>query len=55
MDGVGPTIAASVVEWFTVDWHLSIVDKWRLAGVQLAIPGFDPSAAAVRLLAGSRS
>jgi DNA ligase (NAD+) len=52
VDGVGPTIAASVVEWFTVDWHLSIVDKWRQAGVQLATPGFDPSAAAGRLLAG---
>jgi DNA ligase (NAD+) len=52
VDGVGPTIAASVVEWFTVDWHLSIVDKWRQARVQLATPGFDPAAAAGRLLAG---
>jgi DNA ligase (NAD+) len=52
VDGVGPTIAASLVEWFTVDWHLSIVDKWRQAGVQLETPGFDPSAAAGRLLAG---
>ncbi len=51
-DGVGPTIAASVVEWFTVDWHRSIVDKWRAAGVQLETPGFDPSAASARLLAG---
>ncbi|MGZ4434865.1 MAG: NAD-dependent DNA ligase LigA [Trebonia sp.] len=52
VDGVGPTIAASVVEWFTVDWHVAIVDKWRAAGVQLATPGFDPSAASSRLLAG---
>ena len=52
VDGVGPTIAASVVEWFTVDWHVAIVGKWRLAGVQLATPGFDPSAASSRLLAG---
>jgi DNA ligase (NAD+) len=52
VDGVGPTIAASVVEWFSVDWHLSIVDKWRQAGVRLEIPGWDPSAAAGRLLAG---
>ena len=52
VDGVGPTIAASVVEWFTVDWHRSIVDKWRAAGVQLETPGFDPSAASARLLAG---
>ena len=35
MDGVGPTIAASVIDWFTVDWHAAIVDKWRAAGVQL--------------------
>jgi DNA ligase (NAD+) len=52
VDGVGPTIAASVVEWFTVDWHTAIVEKWRAAGVQLETPGFDPSAAAGRLLAG---
>ncbi len=52
VDGVGPTIAASVVEWFTVDWHRVIVAKWRAAGVQLETPGFDPSAAASRLLAG---
>ena len=29
VDGVGPTIAESVVEWFEVDWHRAIVDKWR--------------------------
>jgi DNA ligase (NAD+) len=52
VDGVGPTIAASLVEWFTVDWHQEIVAKWRAAGVQLETPGFDPSAAASRLLAG---
>jgi len=52
VDGVGPTIAASVVEWFTVDWHAAIVAKWQAAGVQLETPGFDPSAAASRVLAG---
>jgi len=36
VDGVGPTIAASVIEWFTVDWHVAIVEKWRAAGVRLA-------------------
>ena len=34
-DGVGPTIAAAVREWFTVDWHRTIVDKWRAAGVRM--------------------
>jgi len=36
VDGVGPTIAASVTEWFKVDWHAAIVGKWRDAGVVLA-------------------
>lgn len=35
-EGVGPTIAAAVKEWFTVDWHCAIVDKWRDAGVRMA-------------------
>jgi len=35
-DGVGPTIAQAVVEWFTVDWHRQVVEKWRAAGVRLA-------------------
>jgi DNA ligase (NAD+) len=35
-EGVGPTIAAAVTEWFTVDWHCVIVDKWRAAGVRMA-------------------
>jgi DNA ligase (NAD+) len=38
VEGVGPTIAASVVEWFGVDWHAQIVEKWRAAGVQLETP-----------------
>ncbi|HVF20026.1 MAG TPA: NAD-dependent DNA ligase LigA [Mycobacteriales bacterium] len=36
VEGVGPTIAASVVEWFAVDWHVAVVDKWRAAGVRMA-------------------
>jgi DNA ligase (NAD+) len=36
VDGVGPTIAASLIDWFGVDWHVAIVDKWRAAGVVLA-------------------
>jgi DNA ligase (NAD+) len=39
---VGPTIAGSVREWFGVDWHVAIVDKWRAAGVQLAQAGWTP-------------
>ena len=50
--GVGPTIAASLRDWFTVDWHQAIVAKWRDAGVRLDDPDFDPTRAAARLLAG---
>jgi len=35
-EGVGPTIAESVREWFDgEDWHGAIVDKWAAAGVSL--------------------
>jgi DNA ligase (NAD+) len=40
-EGVGPTIAASIKEWFAVDWHREIVDKWRAAGVELEEAGGD--------------
>ncbi|MCM4076759.1 NAD-dependent DNA ligase LigA [Paractinoplanes hotanensis] len=36
VEGVGPTIAASLREWFAVDWHRDIVRKWREAGVKMA-------------------
>jgi DNA ligase (NAD+) len=36
VDGVGPTIAAAVREWFAVDWHREVVAKWRRAGVRMA-------------------
>ncbi|WUI35020.1 NAD-dependent DNA ligase LigA [Nocardia sp. NBC_00416] len=35
-EGVGPTIATAVAEWFAVDWHRAIVDKWRASGVRMA-------------------
>ncbi|WP_421107889.1 NAD-dependent DNA ligase LigA [Streptomyces sp. NEAU-S77] len=34
-EGVGGIIAASVKQWFAVDWHREIVEKWRRAGVRL--------------------
>ena len=36
VEGVGPTIAAALREWFEVDWHRAILDKWRAAGVRTA-------------------
>jgi DNA ligase (NAD+) len=41
VDGVGPTIAAAVHEWFAVDWHREVVAKWRAAGVRMAEPVDD--------------
>ncbi|MGY1692598.1 NAD-dependent DNA ligase LigA [Geodermatophilus sp. SYSU D01105] len=40
-DGVGPTIARSVRDWFAVDWHREVVEKWRAAGVRMADEGED--------------
>ena len=33
IDGLGETIAQSIVEWFAVDWHRQIIAKWQDAGV----------------------
>ena len=35
VDGVGGIIAESVIEWFEIDWHKTIIKKWKKAGVQL--------------------
>jgi DNA ligase (NAD+) len=39
VDGVGGIIADALIEWFTVDWHRDIVQRWSSAGVQFATPG----------------
>ncbi|WP_109688365.1 NAD-dependent DNA ligase LigA [Branchiibius hedensis] len=36
VDGVGGVIADAVIEWFTVDWHVAIVDTWAADGVRMA-------------------
>ncbi|MEU6070860.1 MULTISPECIES: NAD-dependent DNA ligase LigA [Streptomyces] len=35
IEGVGPTIAAALREWFAEDWHREIIRKWKAAGVPL--------------------
>ncbi|WP_017589484.1 NAD-dependent DNA ligase LigA [Nocardiopsis ganjiahuensis] len=42
VDGVGPTIARSIREWFAVDWHAEIVRKWADAGVRMEDEGQEP-------------
>jgi DNA ligase (NAD+) len=39
VEGVGPTIAASLKQWFAVDWHLEIIERWRAAGVNFREEG----------------
>ena len=41
VDGVGPTIAEAVRDWFTEPWHLEVVRKWRQAGVSFEDAGAD--------------
>ncbi|MGW2666709.1 NAD-dependent DNA ligase LigA [Streptomyces sp. NPDC001272] len=38
-EGVGAIIAASLKEWFAVDWHQEILRKWRAAGVRMEEEG----------------
>ncbi len=35
VDGVGQIIADSIVEWFSIDWHRAIIQKWDAAGVRM--------------------
>jgi DNA ligase (NAD+) len=41
VEGVGPTIAAAVKDWFAVGWHRAIVEAWRAAGVRLEDEAVD--------------
>ena len=36
VEGVGTTIAQSLLDWFAVGWHAEIVDRWSAAGVSMA-------------------
>lgn len=47
VEGVGGIIADSLIEWFAVDWHREIVDRWHAAGAQLATPGHPGPGAAI--------
>ncbi|WP_351223334.1 NAD-dependent DNA ligase LigA [Streptomyces sp. NPDC002133] len=39
VEGVGPTIAASLKQWFEEGWHGEILRKWRAAGVRMEEEG----------------
>lgn len=46
VEGVGGIIADAVTDWFDVDWHREIVERWAAAGAQLATPGHPGPGAA---------
>ena len=49
VDGVGQIIAESIVDWFSVDWHRQIIQKWTAAGVRMVD---EPTEALPQTLAG---
>ena len=36
VEGVGEEIGRSLLDWFTVDWHLAVLEAWARAGVRMA-------------------
>ncbi|QHC66810.1 NAD-dependent DNA ligase LigA [Rathayibacter sp. VKM Ac-2759] len=46
VDGVGGIIADALLDWFAVDWHVEIVDRWAAAGVRFSTPGHPGPGAA---------
>lgn len=36
VDGIGEIIGNSVADWFEVDWHREVVERWTAAGVRMA-------------------
>jgi DNA ligase (NAD+) len=46
VEGVGGIIADALIDWFAVDWHQDIVERWRAAGVQFSTPGHPGPGAA---------
>lgn len=38
VEGIGATIADSIISWFSIDWHVEIIERWTQAGVQMEEP-----------------
>ena len=43
VDGVGETTGRSLRDWFTVDWHLEVLEAWARAGVRMADEAPEPA------------
>ena len=46
VEGVGGIIADALIDWFAVDWHQDIIQRWTDAGVQFTTPGHPGPGAA---------
>ena len=40
VEGVGAILASSLKEWIGVEWHRTILERWRQSGVQVSTPNF---------------
>ncbi|WOP17947.1 NAD-dependent DNA ligase LigA [Raineyella sp. LH-20] len=45
VEGVGPSIAAAIRDWFATDWRADIIRKWQAAGCVLGTYGAPVAAA----------
>ena len=43
VEGVGETTGRSLRDWFTVDWHLEVLEAWARAGVRMADEAPEPA------------
>ncbi|MDU5761787.1 MAG: NAD-dependent DNA ligase LigA [Schaalia odontolytica] len=43
VEGVGEEIGRSLSDWFTVDWHLEVLQAWARAGVRMADEAPEPT------------
>nr|WP_026922926.1 NAD-dependent DNA ligase LigA [Glycomyces arizonensis] len=53
VDGVGPIIAAAVKDWFAVEWHREIIERWRAAGVRMRDEAPSGADAVAKTLVGA--
>ncbi len=48
VEGVGPTLASSIIDWWSEDWHQKIINRWEKAGVRMKIDGHAGPGSVVR-------
>jgi DNA ligase (NAD+) len=48
VEGVGQTLAQSILDWISEPWHQEIITKWRAAGVLLEISGHQGPGSVVK-------